>query len=234
MRAVVITRHGPPEVLEVRELPDPPVGAGRGQDRRQGGRDQLRRHPRPDRPLSRRAQAALRGRVRGRGRDRVGGGGGGLAQGRRPGDGRHPLQRARPSWSRSPRSRRCRLPSRLSFEEGAAFPVNYATAYAALVIMGGSEGGRAGADPRRRRRRGDRRHPDRARDRRGDLRHRLGVQARCDPRAGRGPPDRLPQPRLRAGGAQDHARRGRRRDHGRARPDLVPQGLPAASSRAGA
>jgi NADPH:quinone reductase-like Zn-dependent oxidoreductase len=28
------------------------------------------------------------------------------------------------------------LPERLSFEQGAAFPVNYATAYAALVIMG--------------------------------------------------------------------------------------------------
>jgi NADPH:quinone reductase-like Zn-dependent oxidoreductase len=28
------------------------------------------------------------------------------------------------------------LPARLSFEQGAAFPVNYATAYAALVIMG--------------------------------------------------------------------------------------------------
>jgi NADPH:quinone reductase-like Zn-dependent oxidoreductase len=29
------------------------------------------------------------------------------------------------------------LPERLSFEQGAAFPVNYATAYAALMIMGG-------------------------------------------------------------------------------------------------
>jgi NADPH:quinone reductase-like Zn-dependent oxidoreductase len=29
------------------------------------------------------------------------------------------------------------LPDRLSFEQGAAFPVNYATAYAALVVMGG-------------------------------------------------------------------------------------------------
>ena len=29
------------------------------------------------------------------------------------------------------------LPERLSFEQGAAFPVNYGTAYAALVIMGG-------------------------------------------------------------------------------------------------
>lgn len=33
------------------------------------------------------------------------------------------------------------LPERLSFEQGAAFPVNYGTAYAALVIMGGLRGG---------------------------------------------------------------------------------------------
>lgn len=33
------------------------------------------------------------------------------------------------------------LPERLSFEQGAAFPVNYATAYAALVIMGSLRGG---------------------------------------------------------------------------------------------
>jgi NADPH:quinone reductase-like Zn-dependent oxidoreductase len=35
------------------------------------------------------------------------------------------------------------LPERLSFEQGAAFPVNYGTAYAALIVMGGlSEGDR--------------------------------------------------------------------------------------------
>src|SRR3954465_6792247 len=28
MRAVVIPSYGPPEVLEVRELPDPPIGSG--------------------------------------------------------------------------------------------------------------------------------------------------------------------------------------------------------------
>jgi NADPH:quinone reductase-like Zn-dependent oxidoreductase len=33
------------------------------------------------------------------------------------------------------------LPDELSFEQGAAFPVNYATAYAALVIMGGLKQG---------------------------------------------------------------------------------------------
>src|SRR3954449_7343210 len=33
------------------------------------------------------------------------------------------------------------LPKKLSFEQGAAFPVNYGTAYAALVIMGGLKAG---------------------------------------------------------------------------------------------
>ncbi|HVO54449.1 MAG TPA: zinc-binding dehydrogenase [Solirubrobacterales bacterium] len=33
------------------------------------------------------------------------------------------------------------LPERLSFEQGAAFPVNYGTAYAALVLMGGLRAG---------------------------------------------------------------------------------------------
>jgi synaptic vesicle membrane protein VAT-1 len=33
------------------------------------------------------------------------------------------------------------LPERLSFEQGAAFPVNYGTAYAALIVMGSLRGG---------------------------------------------------------------------------------------------
>src|SRR5205085_2718719 len=33
------------------------------------------------------------------------------------------------------------LPRKLSFEEGAAFPVNYATAQAGLVLMGGLQEG---------------------------------------------------------------------------------------------
>ena len=40
-------------------------------------------------------------------------------------------------WSPCPADQVMPLPEPLSFEQGAAFPVNYATAYAALVIMGG-------------------------------------------------------------------------------------------------
>ena len=49
---------------------------------------------------------------------------------------------------------------------------------------GRAEGGRPGPDPRRRRWRGDLGDPDRQGRRRRDLRHRLGLQARGDPRAG--------------------------------------------------
>ena len=93
------------------------------------------------------------------------------------------------------------LPEGMSFEQGAALPVNYGTAYAALeLIGGGARAGRpcsctpppAGSGSRRCR-------SLRAPRRRGD-RHRLGVQARGDPRAGRRARDRLPQPGREAGG----------------------------------
>ena len=73
MRAVIIPRHGGPEVLEVRELPDPPVGEGGDADRGQGGGDQLRRSDGPRGHLPRRATAAIGDRLRHRRRDRVAG-----------------------------------------------------------------------------------------------------------------------------------------------------------------
>ena len=87
------------------------------------------------------------------------------------------------------------LPERLSFEEGAAFPVNYATAQAGLVVMGGLKRGRAASDPRCGWRCRDLGHPDRQARRRGGVRHRIGFQARRDPGAGSRPCDRLPQAR---------------------------------------
>jgi len=89
------------------------------------------------------------------------------------------------------------LPKKLSFEQGAAFPVNYSTAQAGLVVMGGlKEGERvlihaaAGGV-------GISGNADRQAHRCRGVRHRVGLKARRDPRAGSRPCDRLPQSGLR-------------------------------------
>src|SRR5919198_3212808 len=107
MRAVVITRYGPPEVLEVRELPDPPVGPGevRVAGEVESAGEGVESHKVGDRVI---AGTRFNGQAE-------------LVT--------VPTDQAFP------------LPKKLSFEEGAAFPVNYATAYAALVIMGGLKPG---------------------------------------------------------------------------------------------
>ena len=123
------------------------------------------------------------------------------------------------------------LPERLSFEQGAAFPVNYATAYAALVVMGSlregdrvlihAAGGGVGISA-----------TQIARNAGAEIFGTASpVQARRDPRPGRDPRDRLPQPGLRGRGDADHRRRGGRPGHRRPRADLLPQGLPAAAAR---
>ena len=72
MRAIVIPKHGPPEVFEEREVRGPPALApGRPHPGRGRGR-QLRRPDGPRGPLPRRAAAALRARLRGLGRRRGG------------------------------------------------------------------------------------------------------------------------------------------------------------------
>ena len=80
------------------------------------------------------------------------------------------------------------LPDALSFEQGAAIPVNYATAWAGLVGYGSLQPGErvlvhaaAGGV-------GHRRHADRQAPRRGGLRDRVARQARRDPRLRRRPP----------------------------------------------
>ena len=115
----------------------PRGGRRRGPDRRPGRRDQLRRHDGPGRPLPGRAEDALRARLRGRGRGRDRGGGRDRLRRSATGSWPAPASAARPSWSRVPAEQVLPLPERLSFEQGAAFPVNYGTAYAALVLMGG-------------------------------------------------------------------------------------------------
>jgi NADPH:quinone reductase-like Zn-dependent oxidoreductase len=140
MRAVVITEHGGPEVLQVQERPDPPVGPG---DVRIAVRaaginfaDTLARTGLyPDSP---KVPCVVGYEVAGE-VESVGAG----VESVKPGDrvlagtrfnGQAELVTVRESMVYE-------LPGRLSFEEGAAFPVNYATAQAGLVVMGGLKAG---------------------------------------------------------------------------------------------
>jgi len=140
MRAVVITKHGPPEVLRVEERPDPPVGPG---DVRIAVKaaginfaDTLARIGLyPDAPkLPCVVGYEVAGEIESVGDgvdshkvdDRV--------MGATRFNGQAELVTV-------PANQVLALPKRLSFEEGAAFPVNYGTAYAALVIMGGLKEG---------------------------------------------------------------------------------------------
>jgi NADPH:quinone reductase-like Zn-dependent oxidoreductase len=140
MRAVVITRHGPPEVLQVQERPDPPVGPGEVRIAVKAAginfADTLARLGLyPDAPkVPSVVGYEVAGEIESVGEgvdshtvgDRV------IATTRF--NGQAELVTVRPE-NIFP------LPKNLSFEEGAAFPVNYATAYAALVIMGGLKEG---------------------------------------------------------------------------------------------
>jgi NADPH:quinone reductase-like Zn-dependent oxidoreductase len=135
MRAVVLTGTGGPEVLQVQERPDPPVGAGeiRIAVRAAGINfaDTLARVGLyPDAPKT---PCVLGYEVAGE-VETVGDGvsdwkvGDRVVAGTRFGGQAElvtvPAEQALP------------LSERLSFEQGAAFPVNYGTAYAALILMG--------------------------------------------------------------------------------------------------
>ena len=140
VRALVITEHGPPEVLRVQERPDPEPGPGQVRVRvRAAGinfADLLARVGLyPDAP-----EAALRGGLRDRRRGRRRGRGRGGHRGRPARDGRLPLRRlrragrdrTRTSWSRCPtagasrRAPRCRSttppPTRASCATAACAP----------------------------------------------------------------------------------------------------------------
>ncbi len=139
MRAVVITEHGGPDVLQVQERPDPPVGPGEVRITvRAAGinfADTLARTGMyPDAP---KVPCVVGYEVAGE----VESVGDGVSF--KPGDrvvagtrfnGYAELVTVRSNQVYA-------LPERLSFEEGAAFPVNYATAQAALVVMGGLTAG---------------------------------------------------------------------------------------------
>src|SRR5437764_9082304 len=136
MRAVVIPKHGGPEVLEVQERPDPPVGAGevRIAVKASGinfADTMARTGLYPDAPkLPSVVGYEVAGEV-----ESVGDGvsdfkaGDRVLAGTRFG-GYAELVTVRGAMVYP-------LPKGLSFEQGAAFPVNYSTAEAGLRVMGG-------------------------------------------------------------------------------------------------
>jgi len=136
MKAVVLTRSGGPEVFEVLERPDPAVGAGEVRIAVHAAglnfADTMARvglypaAPKPPCVLG----YEVAGEV-----ETVGEGVSGLIVGQRVmagtqfgGQAELAVAQARDVMP---------MPEHLSFEEGAAFCVNYGTAYAALMIMGG-------------------------------------------------------------------------------------------------
>lgn len=135
MRAVVLTGRGGPEVLQVQERPDPPVGPGQVRVAVKAAginfADTMARVGLyPDAPkLPCVLGYEVAGEVESVGEgveshsvgDRV------FAATRFGGQAELVTVAAEQAWP---------LPAQLSFEQGAAFPVNYGTAFAALTIMG--------------------------------------------------------------------------------------------------
>ena|SRR5436190_3153187 len=142
MRAVVITRHGPPEVLQVQERPDPAVGPREVRIVVKAAginfADTVARVGLyPDAP---RVPCVVGYEVAGE-IESVGDGVGSFKVGDRVFAGTRFNGQAELVTVREDMA--YRLPEGLSFEQGAAFPVNYATAQAGLGVMGGlSEGER--------------------------------------------------------------------------------------------
>jgi NADPH:quinone reductase-like Zn-dependent oxidoreductase len=140
MRAVVITRQGGPEVLQVLERPDPPVGPGEVRIAVKAAginfADTLARTGLyPDAP---KVPCVVGYEVAGN-VESVGYG----VESIKPGD--RVLAGTRFNGQAElvtvSENMVYELPERLSFEEGAAFPVNYATAQSGLVVMGGLKEG---------------------------------------------------------------------------------------------
>jgi NADPH:quinone reductase-like Zn-dependent oxidoreductase len=140
MRAVVITEHGGPEVLLVQERPDPPVGPGEVRIAVKAAginfADTLARTGLyPDSPkvpcvvgyeVAGEVESVGHGVQSFKLGDRV------LAGTRFNGQAELVTVRENMVYA---------LPDQVSFEQGAAFPVNYATAQAGLVVMGGLKAG---------------------------------------------------------------------------------------------
>lgn len=140
MRSVVITKNGSPDVLKVQERPDPAVGPGEVRIAVKAAginfADLMARSGiYPDAP---KVPSVVGYEVAGE-VETVGDGVEGFSVGDRVAAGTRfggysELATVDPGAM-------VRLPARLSFEQGAAFPVNYATAYAGIVLMGGLRAG---------------------------------------------------------------------------------------------
>ena len=135
VKAVVQTGHGGPEVLHVQERPDPPVGPGevRIAVRAAGinfADTMARMGLYPDAPKPPCVMGyEVAGTV-----ESVGEGVSDRAAGDRVVAGTRFGGQA--ELVTVPADQALPLPERLSFEQGAAFPANYGTAYAALIVMG--------------------------------------------------------------------------------------------------
>ena len=140
MRAVVITEHGGPEVLKVQERPDPPVGPGEVRIAVKAAginfADTLARTGLyPDSP---KVPCVVGYEVAGE-VESVGDGVTSVGVGDRVLAGTRFNGQA--ELVTVPENMVYELPEQISFAEGAAFPVNYATAQAGLVVMGGLQPG---------------------------------------------------------------------------------------------
>jgi synaptic vesicle membrane protein VAT-1 len=140
MRAVVLTGHGGPEVLQVQERPDPPVGPGEVRVAvRAAGLNFADTAARvglyPDAP---KPPCVLGYEISGE-VESVGDGVTSWAVGDRVVAGTRFGGQA--ELVTIPAEQALPLPDRLSFEQGAAIPVNYVTAYCGLVVMAGVKEG---------------------------------------------------------------------------------------------
>jgi NADPH:quinone reductase-like Zn-dependent oxidoreductase len=140
MKAVVLTGHGGPEVLQVQQRPDPPVGPGEVRIAVKAAginfADTMARvglYPEAPKP-----PCVLGYEVAGD-VEAVGDGVESVKAGDRVMAGTRFGGQA--SMVTVPESQAIPLPDGFSYEQGAAFPVNYATSYVALVMMGGLRAG---------------------------------------------------------------------------------------------
>jgi NADPH:quinone reductase-like Zn-dependent oxidoreductase len=140
MKAVVLTGHGGPEVLRVEERPDPDAGSGEVRiDVKAAGINFADTMARvglyPDAP---KPPCVLGYEVAGE-VESVGDG----VTDHKPGDRVVAGTRfgGQASLVSVPQEQVLPLADRLSFEQGAAIPVNYSTAYCGLVVMGGLKNG---------------------------------------------------------------------------------------------